>query len=135
MNVNIVEAVSQIAKERNINREVLGKILENLFTSMIKRKYGEADNFNIFVNMDKGEVEIYQVKQIVEVVTNPVKEIQVHDAQVVEPDLQLGDEYIEIIDPASFGRRLITSAKQGLSQKNPRGRKRGHVRGIQGPHW
>jgi transcription termination/antitermination protein NusA len=117
MNVNIVEAVSQIAKERNINREVLGKILENLFTSMIKRKYGEADNFNIFVNMDKGEVEIYQVKQIVEEVTNPVKEIQVHDAQAVEPDLQLGDEYIEIIDPSSFGRRLITSAKQGLSQK------------------
>ncbi|HHS13768.1 MAG TPA: transcription termination factor NusA [bacterium] len=117
MNINIVEAVTQIAKERNIQREVLGEILENLFLSMIKRKYGTSDNFDIFVNMDKGEVEIYQVKSIVKEVTDPVTEISLENAQRVEPDLELGDEFVEIIDPSSFGRRLITSAKQGLNQK------------------
>ena len=117
MNINIVEAVSQIAKERNISRDVLSDILENIFLSMIKRKYGTSDNFDIFVNMEKGEVEIYQIKTIVEEVTDPVTEISLEQAQATEPDLELDDEFVEIIDPASFGRRLITSAKQGLNQK------------------
>ena len=117
MNINIVEAVSQIAKERNISREALSEILENIFLSMIKRKYGTSDNFDIFVNMEKGEVEIYQIKTIVEEVTDPVTEISLEQAQATEPDLELEDEFVEIIDPASFGRRLITSAKQGLNQK------------------
>lgn len=117
MNVDIVEAVSQIAKERNIKREALSEIIEAIFVSMIKRKYGTADNFNIFVNMDKGEVEIYQVKNIVEAVEDPVSQISVEKAKEVEPDLELGDEFIEMIDPMAFGRRLITSAKQSLTQK------------------
>ena len=117
MNINIVDAVKQIAKERNIAREVLSEILENIFLSMIKRKYGTTDNFNIFVNMEKGEVEIYQMKTIVNEVTDPILEVTLEKAQEVEPDLELGDEFIEIIDPSQFGRRLITSAKQSLSQK------------------
>jgi N utilization substance protein A len=117
MNINIVEAVTQIAKERNIAREVLSEILENIFLSMIKRKYGTTDNFDVFVNMEKGEVEIYQMKTIVEEVADPITEVTLEKAQEVEPDLELGDEYIEIIDPSKFGRRLITSAKQSLNQK------------------
>lgn len=117
MNVDIVEAVTQIAKERNINREALGEILKSVFLSMIKRKYDTTDNFDVFVNMDKGEVEIYQVKNIVEKVVDPVTEINLEKAKEVEPDLELGDEFVEIIDPSSFGRRLITSAKQTLNQK------------------
>ncbi|MBN2105095.1 transcription termination factor NusA [bacterium] len=117
MNVDIVEAVTQIAKERNIKREVLSDIIENLFLAMIKRKYGTSDNFEIFVSMDKGEVEIYQTKTIVETVEDEVTEITLEKAKQVEPDLELGDEFVEIIDPSSFGRRLITSAKQSLTQK------------------
>ncbi|HDQ44843.1 MAG TPA: transcription termination factor NusA [bacterium] len=117
MNPDIVEAVSQIARERNIKRDDLSQIIENIFLNMIKRKYGTTDNFDIFVNMDKGEVEIYQIKKIVDAVTDPVTEIALEQAQAVEPDLEIGDEYMEIVDPSSFGRRLITSAKQGLTQK------------------
>ena len=117
MNMDIVEAVSQIAKERNIKRDAVSEIIENIFLTMIKRKYGTTDNFDIFVNMDKGEVEIYQIKDIVETVEDPVTEISLQQAQAVEPDLEIGDEYMEIVDPSSFGRRLITSAKQGLTQK------------------
>ncbi|RKY82457.1 transcription termination/antitermination protein NusA [candidate division KSB1 bacterium] len=117
MNVNIVEAVSQIVKERNISKDAVSGIIEAMFISMIKRKYGSADNFDIFVNMDKGEVEIYQIKTIVEQVEDPVSEISLEDAKKTEPDLELGDEFVEIIDPSIFGRRLITSAKQTLTQK------------------
>lgn len=117
MNIDIAEAIAQIAKERNINREALSEILKSIFLSMIKRKYGTTDNFDIFVNMDKGEVEIYQVKTIVEEVEDPIVEISLAKAQEVEPDLEIGDEFMEIVDPAQFGRRLITSAKQSLNQK------------------
>lgn len=117
MKSEIAEAFSQIAKEKNIDREVLAEVIENVLMSLIKKKYGTADNFDIFVNMDKGEIEIYQNKTIVEKVTDENLEIDLKRAKKIEPDLEIGDEFVEIIDPKSFGRRLIISAKQNLSQK------------------
>jgi len=117
MKSEIVEAFSQIAKEKNIEKEVIGEILESTILSIIKKKYGKTDNFDIFVSIDKGEIEIYQNKVIVEKVEDDVEEIDLESAQKVEPDLEVGDEFIEIIDPKSFGRRLIVSAKQNLNQK------------------
>jgi len=117
MKSEIVEAFSQIAKEKNIEKELLGEILESTILSIIKKKYGKADNFDIFVSMDKGDIEIYQNKVIVDMVEDVVEEIDLESAQKVEPDLEVGDEFIEIIDPKDFGRRLIVSAKQNLNQK------------------
>lgn len=117
MKTEIVDAFSQIVKEKNIDKDVLGEILESTIISIIKKKYGKADNFDIFVSMDKGEIEIYQSKTIVEKVEDEVTEIDLETAQRVAPDLELGDEFIEIINPESFGRRLIISAKQNLNQK------------------
>ncbi len=117
MNINIVEAVKEIAKQRNIDRSIVSDILEDLFLNMIRKKYGTDENFDLFVNIDKGEVEIYQLKTIVDTVKDPVNEISLEDAKKLEPDLELGDEFVEIIDPMKFGRRLINSAKQSLNQK------------------
>lgn len=117
MKSEIVEAFSQIAKEKNIEKELLGEILESTILSIIKKKYGSTDNFDIFVSMDKGEIEIYQNKTIVDAVQDEVTEIDLESARKIEPDLEVGDEFIEIIDPKSFGRRLIIAAKQNLNQK------------------
>jgi len=117
MKSQIIDAFSQIVKEKNIDKDLLSEIIENIMYSMIKKKYGTTDNFSIFVSMDKGEIEICQSKTIVDVVEDEVTEIALDDAQKVEPDLELGDEYLEILDPATFGRRLIISAKQNLNQK------------------
>ncbi|MCH8873398.1 transcription termination factor NusA [candidate division KSB1 bacterium] len=117
MKSDIVEAFSAIAKEKNIEKEVLGEILESTILGIIRKKYGKTDNFDIFVSMDKGEIEIYQNKTIVEEVIDEVEEVDLESARKVEPDLEIGDEFIEIIDPKSFGRRLIVSAKQNLNQK------------------
>lgn len=117
MKSDIVEAFSAIAKEKNIEKEVLGEILESTILGIIKKKYGKTDNFDIFVSLDKGEIEIYQNKTIVEEVIDEVEEVDLESARKVEPDLEIGDEFIEIIDPKSFGRRLIVSAKQNLNQK------------------
>jgi N utilization substance protein A len=117
MKSEIVEAFSALVKEKSIDKEVLSKILEDIFLSMIKKKYGTNDNFDCFVNMEKGEIEIYQSKTIVEKVENEVTEIEIQEARKTEPDLEIGDEFLEIIDPATFGRRLIISAKQNLNQR------------------
>lgn len=117
MKSDIVAAFAALVKEKNIEKDVLTKIIEDIFLSMLKKKYGSTDNFDAFVNMDKGEIEIYQYKTIVEEVEDKVTQIDIETATKIEPDLELGDEFMEIIDPATFGRRLIISAKQNLNQR------------------
>ena len=65
MKSDIVSAFSLLVKEKNIEKDVLVKIIEDVFLAMLKKKYGTTDNFGIFVNMEKGEIEIYQSKEIV----------------------------------------------------------------------
>ena len=114
----IIESFSAIAREKNIDRAHLGAIMEELFLVLIQKKYGEEyTNFSVIVNMDKGTIEIYQEKTVVREMNNPVIEISLDNAREVEPDLEEGDPFIEIIDPTNFGRRLISTAKQFLSQK------------------
>jgi len=117
MNQEIIEAFREIASNKNIERELIVDIIENIFYSMIKKKYGDSENFDVIVNMDKGDVEIYNYKVIVDKVEDPNKEIDLESARKIEPDLEVGDDFVEIVDPASFGRRLIVSAKQNLTQK------------------
>ena len=117
MNQEIAEAFKEIAKEKNLDKESLVDIIENIFYLMIKKKYGISDNFDVIVNMDKGEIEIYRSKLIVKDVEDSSLEISITDAQKVEPDLEEGEMFVEIIDPEQFGRRLIISAKQNLVQK------------------
>ena len=118
INKNIIDAFSEVAKQKGIDRTNLNTIMEELFMSMIIKKYGEGvDNFSVIVNMEKGEIEIYQEKTIVDKVLDPVKEISYDDSLKIEPDLEIGDPFVEIIDPSTFGRRIINTAKQYLSQK------------------
>ncbi|MCK5740469.1 transcription termination factor NusA [bacterium] len=117
MKSGIAEAFGLLTKEKSIDKGLLTKIVENIMLSIIKKKYGTSDNFDIFVHLDKGEIEIYQNKMIVEEVMDENLEIDVVTAKKYEPDLEIGDEFVEIVNPATFGRRLIISAKQNLNQK------------------
>ena len=115
---DIIEAFSDLAKDRGVDRTSQGTIIEDLFMNLIYKKYGEErENFSVIVNMEKGEIEIYQEKTVVEDVFDPVCEISLADALAEEPDLEIDDVYINIIDPSDFGRRLINTAKQFLNQK------------------
>jgi len=117
INREIISAFSQIAREKNVDRNELSDIIERVFMKLIEKKYEDTSNFDVIVNMDKGEIEIYQQKTVVDEVTDPLHEISVEEAREVEPDLEVGDPYVEIIDPDSFGRRLIATAKQILNQQ------------------
>ncbi|MCF7740325.1 MAG: transcription termination factor NusA [Candidatus Marinimicrobia bacterium] len=113
----IISAFSSIAKEKNIERERLSEIIENVFTKLIEKKFGENANFDVIVNMEKGEIEIYHYRTVVEEVEDEINEISVEEAQEIEPDLEAGDPYVDIIDPGAFGRRNISHAKQILNQE------------------
>ncbi len=117
MNMQIMEAVSQIAREKKISKDDLRDILEEIFTSMLTKKYENIDNFDIIVNIDKGDVEIYQEKTVVEEVEDPQYEIDLESALKLDPDAEVGDEIVEVVKPEDFGWRLINYAKQVLLQK------------------
>ena len=121
VNRELIEVFSEIAREKNVERSELGSILEDLFLHLVERERGDASNCSVIVNLDKGEFEIYVEKSIVDVVEDPVMEITLVEIAKVDQemanDLELGDTYVEIIDPLIFGRRLIHMAKQFFSQK------------------
>ena len=125
INREIISAFTEIAREKNVERGELSEIIENVFMKLIAKKYEDNTNFDVIVNMDKGEIEIYQQKTIVEKVEDELHEISLEDAREIEPDLEIGDPYVEIIDPTSFGRRLIANAKQILNQQIVRVEKSG----------
>ena len=119
MNYAIVEAIQQLIRDRNMEREIFQEIIESVFMAIIKKKFGSSDNFDVIFNLDKGDIEIYCEKTVVAdgALVDPVKEIEVTKAQEFDPDMDIGEVFVEIIDYRQFGRRLITSAKQNLSQK------------------
>ncbi len=119
MNPEIVESFSQMVKIKGVDKDVLGGILEDVFGLLIKKKYGEDARYELVVNMDRGDIEIYLEKEIVEEVENPATQISIDEVNRLgnEDELEVGDDYIEKIELASLGRRLITLAKQSLNQK------------------
>ncbi len=117
MNNEIVEAITQIAREKKIDKDSLRDMLETIFTQIIIKKYGKADNFDVIVNIDKGDIEIFQERTVVETVEDPVTQINMEGARRIDPDVDMGEEVVEVVTPESFGRRLIITAKQALNQK------------------
>ncbi len=120
INRELIEVFSEIAREKNVERSELGSIIEQLFLYIIEKQRGDSENCSVIVNIDKGEIEIYAEKTIVEKVDDPTHEISLDDVRRLEPDiadLDVGDDYIEVIDPTVFGRRLVATAKQFFAQR------------------
>ena len=104
---------------KNIDRETLMRILEEVFRAALAKRYGSEDNFDILVNIDKGDLEIFRNRTIVEdgAVTDPNREIAFSDAVKIESDFEVGEELSEPILMTEFGRREILSIRQNLVSK------------------
>ena len=104
---------------KNIDRETLMRILEEVFRAALAKRYGSDDNFDIIVNIDKGDLEIFRNRTIVEdgTVTDPNREIALSDAVKIESDFEVGEELSEPILMTDFGRREILSIRQNLVGK------------------
>lgn len=119
MNYDIVESFAQMVREKGIDKDVLGGILEEIFGLLVKKKYGEEAKFDVVVNMDRGDIEIFLEREIVEVVEDPNTQISLEEVNKKgnEDDLEVGEDFVEKIELASLGRRLVVLAKQSLNQK------------------
>ncbi|HJM46959.1 MAG: transcription termination factor NusA [Candidatus Marinimicrobia bacterium] len=120
INRELIEIFSELARNNNVDRSELGSIIEQLFLYIIEKQYGDSSNCSVIVNVDKGEIEIYAEKTIVKVIDNPISEITLDNVHKLEPDiadLNIGDLFVEVIDPKIFGRRMITHAKNFFSQR------------------
>lgn len=124
----LIESFAEFAKQKNIDRPTMIRILEDVFRNMIKKKYGvdengkilATDNFDIIINADKGDLEIYRIREIVEDDSEDIwdhDKISLTEAQKIEPDFEVGEEVSEQIDIEEFGRRAVTTARQTLMQK------------------
>lgn len=117
--INLVDTFSEFKEFKNIDREMMMAILEEVFRHMLKKKYGSDDNFDIIVNIDRGDLEIWRFREIVEddKVEDDNLQIAYSQAVKIEPDFEVGEEVSEEIKMLDFGRREILSIRQNLVAK------------------
>src|ERR1041384_1211758 len=122
--VNLIESFSEFKDIKNIDRATLMSIIEDVFRSMLVKRYASDKNFDIIVNPDKGDVEIYKNRKIVDdefaedsFEYDENKHISFTDAQKIEPDFEIGEDVSEKVKLEDFGRRAVLSVRQNLVQK------------------
>ena len=113
---DIIDAFTYVANEKGIDKVSLTAIIEDIFLTLISKKFGEEneEKFSVIVNMDRGEIEIFQEKIVVDKVQDSNNEILLKDALKIDNTMTVGEVCIDILDPTTFGRRLINTAKHHL---------------------
>lgn len=118
-NIALIESFSEFKDDKLIDRVTLMAILEDVFRSALKKKYGDDDNFDIIVNPDKGDLEIWRNRVVVAdgEVEEPNQEISLSEARKIEPDFEVGEEVSEEVKLIHLGRRAILALRQNLISK------------------
>ena len=114
--ITLIDAFKDFKSEKNIDRPVMMGVLKDVFLTQIAKTYGSSDNFDVIINVDKGDCEIYQNFEVVEEVENPATEITVAEiaAETGDDDYEIGDTYTRKLSLSSFGRRGILNIRQNL---------------------
>ncbi len=116
----LVESFTDFAKQKNIDRPTMIRVLEDVIRAMIRKKFTLDDNFDIIINVDKGDFEIWRIRQIVDDESEDIwdhDKIPLAEASKIEPDFEVGEELTEEVKLEEFGRRAILTARQTLIQK------------------
>ncbi len=116
----LIESFQEFAKMKGVDRPTMLRILEDVFRTMIRKKYYTDENFDVIINLDKGDLEILRYRQIVadeEEEFEETTQIKITDAQLIDPDFVIGEEVAENIKILDFGRRMVQTARQTLIQK------------------
>ncbi len=117
--INLIEAFQEFKDAENIDRPTLMKVVEDVFKTLLRKKFGSDENFDVIVNAEKGDLEIFRRRMIVEdgEITDPLAEVGYTEAVKIEPDFEVGEELYEGVDMLDFGRRAILAAKQTLASR------------------
>ena len=117
----IIEAFAEMARTKNIDRDLLQGIMEDTFAQMVRKKYGQEAEFDIVVNMEKGDIEIYLIREVSEEVEDPSLQITPEEANQGDESYEIGDEHLTELNlenlAENFGRRMIAMAGQTLGQR------------------
>jgi len=118
-NINLIDSFQEFKDFKNIDRPTMMSVLEDVFRSMIRKKYGTDENCDVIVNTDNGDLEIWRTRKVMEdgFSEDDDLEIELAEAKTLDPSLEVGDDYIEQITLESFGRRAILAARQTLVSK------------------
>src|ERR1044072_8348710 len=117
--INLIEAFQEFKEAENIDRPTMMKVVEDVFKTLLRKKFGSDENFDVIVNAEKGDLEIIRRRMIVEdgQVEDPLAQIGYSDAVKIEPDFEVGEEVYEEIDLYDFGRRGILADQQKLARR------------------
>lgn len=117
--INLIESFQDFKEAENIDRPTLMKVLEDVFKTLIRKKYGSDENFDVIVNDQTGDLEIFRRREIVEdgMVEDDLTQVDYSEAIKIEPDYAVGEELYEEVDVLDFGRRAILAAKQTLAAR------------------
>jgi len=118
-NINLIDSFQEFKDFKNIDRPTMMSVLEDVFRSMIRKKYGNDENCDVIVNTDNGDLEIWRTRVVMEdgFSEDDDLEIELKEALTLDPSLEVGDEYVEQVTLESFGRRAILAARQTLVSK------------------
>jgi transcription termination/antitermination protein NusA len=117
--INLIEAFQEFKDAENIDRPTMMKVVEDVFKTLLRKKFGSDENFDVIVNAEKGDLEIIRRRMIVEdgEVEDPLAEVAYSEAVKIEPDFEVGEELYEEVNIYDFGRRAILAAKQTLASR------------------
>jgi len=117
--INLIDAFQDFKDAENLDRPTMMKVVEDVFKTLLRKKYGSDENFDVIVNAEKGDLEIIRRRMIVEdgEVMDPLAEVGYSDAVKIEPDFEVGEELYEEVDMLDFGRRAILAAKQTMASR------------------
>ena len=116
-NTNIVEALSQIVREKNVGREMVVQTLADALISAAKKRHGETDNYDFELDPDSGQMSVRMRKTVVEEIDDEALEIELEEARALDPSAQIGSVVLEELNLAEFGRNAIQTAKQIIIQR------------------
>jgi len=118
-NFNLIETYQEFKTEKNIDRPTLMSVMEDTLRSMLRRKYGTDENFDVIVNIENGDMEIWRNRVIIEddFLEDDITQISLTDAKKIDDSLEVGEEAVELVPLNSFGRRAILAARQTLVSK------------------
>ena len=117
--INLMEAFQEFKDAENIDRPTLMRVVEDVFKTLLRKKYGSDETFDVIVNAEKGDLEIFRRRNIVDDgdIYNTLEEIEMSDARKIAPDYEVGEELYEEVNLVDFGRRAILAAKQTLASR------------------
>lgn len=116
----LINSFAEFAREKNIDRPTMISILEEVFRTMIRKKFGTDENFDVIINPDNGDLEMWRTREIVDDESEDIwdfDKIPLAEARKIEPDFEVGEEVAENIKLEDFGRRVVQTARQTLIQK------------------